>query len=56
MGGLTRVFLPCTGKARTQKKGNPTHPDHANLAQVLTKEFLEEKMQDYTQKVRDFVT
>ena len=49
-----RGVLSCAGKARNLKKGNPTHPDHANLAQVLTKDFLEQKMQDYTQKVRPF--
>ena len=41
-----------TGKERALKKGNSTHPDHGNLAQILTKEFLEGKMHDYTQKVR----
>ena len=48
--GLT-VFLLCAVKTKPQRKGNSTHPEHHNLAQLLTKEFLEGKMNEYTQKV-----
>lgn len=43
------IVLLHTG--RGLKRGSSTHPDHANLAQQLTKEFLEENMHHYTQKV-----
>ena len=46
---LDGIVLLLTG--RGMKRGSSTHPQHANLAQQLTKEFLEENMHHYTQKV-----
>ena len=49
--GPSDSLMRCVGEKKASRRPRPPNPKQAELAEKLTKEFLEANMHKYTQKV-----